>query len=315
MGYFRLPQQRDPNESVNRFVQTALAARHQDQTESFQMQKSLLDMEAQQKRKQLLNDAYGQSIQRVAKVLSSKGLTSSEVNAKIEGEASRFASSAPELYKALTSQKVKDAQHVITDKEIDKTTGQTIEKKYLLDEYSGVKKPLDEGRVVDQNTKVVTADTEVGKYVEKKAITLDAKGKKVAEQVIGKELSPSAKKELEEQGKPLEEKAAYRMLLEKKNTMSSRAIQAGKNKNDVQAQIENAVDGIFKYNNKYYKVGKDSEKLLEGFDTEIKQAQEKEKEYQLAIEHLKTIDVNKPEGKPTEKRMKYNPVTKQLESL
>lgn len=290
---FRLPQQRDPNEAVRRFVNTALAVRQQDQNESFQIQKSLVDMEAQQKRKQMLDNAYGQSIQRVAKVLSTKGLTGNEVNTQIEGEASKFASAAPELYKALTAQKVKDSQHVLVDKEIDKKSGATIEKKYLLDEFSGVKKPLGEAMVVDQNIKSVKANEESGDTNTMFEVGVDPKGNIVYKTKTGVEPSAAKKAADADQRLPYDQRTSYRMLIENKGKQGKIATDAGQAKQKFLGAEASAVDGKFLYppsatTGVLYTVGSPAaEALKKTFDVQIKRAQDQEQVYQKAIERMK----------------------------
>ncbi len=316
---FQLPQVRDPNEPIRRFVSTALAARQQDQNESFQIQKSLLDMDAQQKRKQLLDNAYGQSIQRVASVLGNKQLRGSEVNAQIEGEASKYASVAPELYKALTAQKVKDASNLIVQKSIDPTTGATVEQNIAIDQHSNIATPIGTPRVTDKNTKVLTADTEQGNTSVKKAVTLDGNGKKIASTDIGSEPSKAQQEALKESKLPVEQRSSYRIALEKKNNATSDALKYGKAIDDVNAQIESVSKAGGKsilFENKIYDIGKDTESLMQNFNDKVVQAKKQEGEFQGIIEKMKNPNgatVATPAPTATPKLMKYNPTTKKLE--
>jgi hypothetical protein len=283
---FQLPQQRDPNEAVRRFVSTALAARQQDQNESFQMQKSLVDMEAQQKRKELLTNAFKTSVDRIKSVYTKP---SDEYNKEVEGEAMQYDMSAPEIAKAIRNNKRAEPK-IVTRKLVD-ANGQTVERLEKFDPFLGVSTPIQgTDRIVDANQKVVTADTESGDTNVKKAITLNAKGRKVAETVIGSEPSKAKQEALKESKLPVEQRSSYRIALEKKNTATADALKYGKAIDDVNAQIEATAQSGGKtilFDNKVYNIGKDTETLIQNFNDKVVQAKKQEGEFQGLIDKMK----------------------------
>ena len=188
---FRLPQQRDPNDSVRRFVSTALAARQNDQNESFQMQQSLVQMEAQQKRKELLQNAFKTSVDRIKSVYTKP---SDEFNREIENEAMQYDMSAPEIATSLRRNKRPEPK-TIARKFID-DKGRGVERLEKFDEFSGLSTPIPgTDRVVDENTSTLKGSTTKDNIETEEAILFDAKGNPIKKTKLGE--------------KPVEEKSVY----------------------------------------------------------------------------------------------------------
>lgn len=215
MAQFRLPRVPDPNESVRRFVSTALAARENDQNESFQMQQSLVQMEAQQKRKEMLQKAFKSSTDRIKSVYAKP---SDEFNREIENEAMQYDMSAPEI--ATTLRRNKRSEPKVIERELLDESGNTVKRLEKYDEFHKTSTEIPgTSRITNKNSKFVQGETEKGDKTEESLIEVQ-NGKVVSTTKIGEKTSEPKEK------KSVYDSSAYRQYEVNRDKAHNKALEA-----------------------------------------------------------------------------------------
>ncbi len=293
MAQFRVPQTDTRQvDQTRRFVQLALEARAAEQNQLFQQKKDLIQMEAQQERKKLINQSFQESVARIRSAISKP---TNEYNQLVKQEASQWYG-VPQVAKQLESL-VRPEDKIVTRKRVDEATGATLEQDIAID-FSGKERPLTEPRVIDENLVTVKEekDTPEGKRTSS-TIIATPRGKEKARVGESTKEIPNADKNA------LDNDPAYRMFLQRKNQATAEAEKFGKAITDVDAQI-NATEGeSILYENKIYKKGADTDTLKTKLNEKVLQAKKQEAEYQekinaVAKRYTKPSPETKVENKP-----------------